>query len=154
MPRIIEFVSEEEGIIARAELLEEKAPETSKLVWEILPITAHFTHAIYSGSELAMILPEYHQIESENATTALLPWEIFFASLKAKDYFDVDQDFSEIAFFYDRNTGPRMLDGLVKVNVFARFISEQNKLYDMCLRIRKGEGKKEFTVRRVDGDEG
>jgi hypothetical protein len=151
MPKAIEFISEEEGIVARAELLEDEAPKTCNLIWELLPITAHFTHAIYSGSELAMILPSYYEIDNENATTTLLPWEIFFASLKAKDYFDVDQDFSEIAFFYDRNTGPRMLDGLVKVNVFARFVSEQDKLLDMCLGIRNGEGRKEFTVRRVDG---
>ena len=150
MLKTIEFVSEEEGVLARAELLEDRAPKTCAMVWNLLPITAHFTHAIYSGSELAMVLPNYYEIENENATTVLLPWEIFFASLRAKDYFDVDQDFSEIAFFYDRNTGPRMLDGLVKVNVFARFVSEQDKLLDMCLRIRKGEGRKEFTVHRVD----
>jgi len=154
MHKAIEFVSEDEITIARAELLEDKAPQTCALVWNLLPITAHFTHAVYSGPELAMIFPDYHEIENENATTALLPWEIFFASLCAKDYFDVDQDFSEIAFFYDRNTGPRMLDGLVKVNVFARFVSGKDQLYEMCLRVRMGEGKKKFLIRRAIGDEG
>jgi len=153
MPKVIEFVSEEEGIVARAELFEDKAPKTCALFWELLPVSAYFTHAIYSGAELAMVLPDYYEIESENTTTALLPWEIFFCSLRAKDYFDVDHDFSEIAFFYDRNTGPRMLDGLVKVNLFARFVSGQDKLYDMCKRIRGGEGKKKFLVRRLSGDE-
>jgi hypothetical protein len=148
MSKIIEFVSEEEGIIARAKLLQDRAPKTCALVWGLLPISAYFTHAIYSGSEVAMILPEYHQLDSENATTVVLPWEIFFASLRAEDYFDVDQDFSELAFFYDRNTGPRMLDGLVKVNVFAKFISGQDELLDMCKRIRKGEGKKKFSILR------
>jgi len=154
MPKTIEFFSEEEGIRARAELLEARAPKTCALVWSLLPITAHFTHAIYSGPELAMVLPEFHEISVENATSVLLPWEICFVSLRAKDYFDVDQDFSEIAFFYDRNTGPRMLEGLAKVNVFARFVSGQDKLYDMCKRIRWGEGKKKFLVRRAVEDEG
>jgi hypothetical protein len=148
MERFIEFFSEEKNYTAKAILLDNEAPKTCDLVWNLLPTSGYITHAIYSGAEVAMILPQYHEISLENATTSLLPWEIFFASLRAKDYMDVDQDFSEIAFFYDRNTGPRMLDGLVKVNIFARFTSGQEHLLDTCLRLRKGEGKNMFHIRR------
>jgi len=149
MERYLEFVSVDEDYTAVAILLEAEAPKTCDLVWNLLPISAYFTHAIYSGPEVAMILPDYHEIEPENATAVVLPWEIFFASLLAKDYKDVQQDFSELAFFYDRNTGPRMLDGLVKVNIFAKFVTGHDQLLETCLRIRKGEGKKEFLIRRA-----
>jgi hypothetical protein len=145
----IEFISDEEGIVAKAELFDQKAPKTCALVRRILPTTGYFHHALYSGAELAMNLENYYDCKPENATTVLLPWELFFVSLRTKDYFDIDRDFSEIAFFYDRNTGPRMLDGLVKVNVFARFISNQDGLYSLCHRMRQGEGKKKFTIRLV-----
>jgi hypothetical protein len=149
MKKYIEFVVENEGLVARAELMENQAPCTCKIVWEMLPVTASFHHAIYSGSELAMVLPNYIEMGFENATTSFLPWEIGFASLKHGDYFDVEQDFSEICFFYDRNRGPRMLDGLVKVNLFAHFISGQEELFDLCRRMRM-EGEKQFTIRRVE----
>jgi hypothetical protein len=147
MTRFIELICED--IVAKAELLDDKAPNTCNLVWGILPLQGYLTHAVYSGAEVAMVLPDYYPLESENATTAVLPWEIFFASLLAKDFFDVDNDFSEFAFFYDRNTGPRMLDGLVKVNIFARFITCQEEFKQICLQIRRGEGKKAITIRHA-----
>jgi hypothetical protein len=149
MPRYIEFVCESEPLIARAVLLDEDAPKTCELVWSILPTRAPFHHAIYSGAELAMVLSTYHEIGLENATTAFLPFELGFTSLRAADYFDVKQDFSEFMFFYDRNNGPRMLDGLVRVNLFARFVDNQDKLYELAHRIRL-EGRKQFTVRRAE----
>lgn len=147
MTRYIEFEFQD-GLIAKAELLEERAHKTCKLVWNLLPIQGSFHHAMYSGKEVAMILPGYYECKPENSTSALLPWEIFFVSLRATDYYDVDHDFSEIAFFYDRNTGPRMLDGLVKVNIFARFVDHHEQLYDLCNRIRD-EGKKLCHIRRA-----
>ncbi len=149
MTRQIEFVSETEGISAKAVLWEEHAPRTCQLVWQLLPVSTYFQHAIYSGPELAMILPNYHPIEPENATTTCLPWEIGFASLQAKGFVDVDDDFSELMFFYDRNTGPKMLDGLVKVNLFAQFVSGMDALRELAFRIRL-EGRKPVTIQRVE----
>jgi hypothetical protein len=148
MTKYIEFVAENEGITAQAELLEDYAPCTCQIVWNMLPVTSYFHHAIYSGSELAMVLPNFVEMGFENATSSFLPWEIGFASLKRGDYYDVEQSFSEICFFYDRNRGPRMLDGLVKVNLFARFTSGQENLYRLCRRMRI-EGQKVFTVQRM-----
>jgi hypothetical protein len=149
MPRCIEFVAEDEGVIARAQLWDDRAPQTCELVWRMLPVTAHFHHAIYSGPELAMVLPEYAEMGQENATSCVLPWEIGFASLKAADYFEVDADFSEICFFYDRGSVPSMAEGPVRVNLFANFTSGQEALRALCYRMRK-EGQKLFTVRRVE----
>lgn len=151
MAKYIDFICEEEGICARAELLEDQAPNTCKLVWDILPVETYFHHAYYSGPELAMILPEIYEIEPEKPTSVILPWEICFTTLKAKDYIDVERDFSEFCFFYDRNTGPRMLDGLCKVTIFARFVDSHEKLKELGYRMRK-EGQKLFRVRRVEED--
>ena len=152
MPKIIEFECPEENLIARAELLENLAPETCALIWKMLPVEGYFHHAYYSGAELAMILPDFFNVELEKPTTVILPWEIAFTSLRAHDYFDVDQDFSEILFFYDRNTGPKMLDGPAKVTIFARFLEGDAALRDQlrCLGYRmREEGQKHFIIRQV-----
>jgi hypothetical protein len=149
VPRYIEFVAEEEGVVAQAELWDDRAPRTCALVWGLLPVTGHFHHAIYSGAEVAMVLPRYHELEPEHATTAVLPWEIGFVSLRRADHFDAEADFSEFCFFYDRGARPSMLDGPVKVNLFARFVSGQDALHRLCYRMRK-EGQKRFTIRRAE----
>lgn len=148
MPRFIEFLSESEGITARAELWDERAPRTCSSVWNMLPVSGYFHHAIYSGAEVAMVLPRYCELGEENATWAVLPWEIGFVSLRQQDYFDAPEDFSEFCFFYDRGARPSMLEGPVKVNLFARFVSGQEALYGLCYRMRK-EGQKPFVVQRV-----
>ncbi|MCC7355465.1 MAG: DUF3830 family protein [Anaerolineae bacterium] len=153
MPKRIEFVAEDESILAVAELWEERAPKTCEAVWNMLPVTGHFHHAIYSGAELAMILPKFVDLGEENATTAVLPWEIGFASLRKRDFFEVLEDFSEICFFYDRGARPSMMEGPVKVSLFARFISGQDGLYRLCHRMRK-EGQKRFTIRRAPDEKG
>jgi hypothetical protein len=149
MPRLIEFIAEDEGVVARAELWDDRAPRTCELVWGMLPVTAHFHHAIYSGPEVAMVLPEYLELGPENATSCVLPWEIGFVSLRASDYFEVDEDFSEICFFYDRGSVPSMAEGPVRVNLFAGFVSGQEELRALCHRMRR-EGQKRFTIRRVE----
>jgi hypothetical protein len=149
MARLIEFVAEDEGIVARAELWEERAPRTCEAVWDLLPVTAWFHHAIYSGSEVAMVLPNYTPVAEENATWVVETGEIGFTSLLAKDFFEVDSDFSEIAFFYGRGARPSMMEGPVRLNIFARFVSGEAELYALCHRMRK-EGQKRFTIRRVE----
>ena len=152
MTRFIEFAAEGENIVARAELLDEQAPANCQAVWDLLPVTGYFHHAIYSGCEVAMILPQFIEVEEENTTTAVLPWEIGFASLRSRDYIEVAQDFSEICFFYDRGARPSMLEGPVRVNLFARFVSGQEALCRLCYRMRT-EGQKRFTIRRCGGEE-
>lgn len=149
MRRYIEFYSEAEGFVARAELWDDRAPNTCALVWDLLPLDVYLHHASYSGPELALILPEYRPTERENATIACLPWELGYASLRARDYIDVDQDFSEIMFFYDRNTGPKMLDGLVPVNLFGQFVSGQEELRRLAAIIR-WEGRRPIHLRRSE----
>ncbi|NPV46391.1 MAG: DUF3830 family protein [Armatimonadetes bacterium] len=150
MSRFIGFIAEDEGFTARAEPWDGKAPLTCQLVWDMLSVTAYFHHAIYSGPEVAMVLPEYREMGQENATTVVLPWEIGFVSLKASDYTEVDADFSEICFLYDRGSVPSMAEGPVQVNLFAHFVSGQEELRALCFRMRR-EGQKRFTVRRVEG---
>jgi len=149
VPRHIDFVAEEEGVVARAELWDARAPRTCALVWDLLPITGHAHHAIYSGAEVAMVLPAYHELGPEHATSAVLPWEIGFVSLRRADHFDVEADFSELCFFYDRGARPSMLEGPVRVNLFAAFVSGQEGLYRLCYRMRR-EGQKRFSVRRAE----
>jgi hypothetical protein len=116
----------------------------------MLPLSGHFHHAIYSGPAVGMSLPGLVNTGQEHATAMVLPWEIGFASFRSEDYFEVDQDFSEICFFYDRGARPSMMEGPVKVNLFAHFVSGQEGLYHLCRRMRT-EGQKRLTIQRVAG---
>ena len=78
----------------------------------------------------------------------MLPWEIGFVSLRRADHFDVEADFSELCFFYDRGARPSMLEGPVQVNLFAGFVSGQEGSTALCYRMRR-EGQKRFSVRRA-----
>lgn len=149
MTRTIEFIAEDDSVCARAVLWEERAPQTCNAVWNMLPVTAPFHHAIYSGSEVAMILPDFVPVAAENATFVVETGEIGFASLRAEDFFEVESDFSEICFFYGRGARPSMMEGPVRVNLFAGFVEGQEALYALCHRMRK-EGQKRFTIRRVE----
>jgi hypothetical protein len=148
MPRYIEFNIEDGEVSAQAVLWDERAPRTCAVVWDMLPVSGYLHHGIYSGPEIAMLLPRYVEVEPENATSAVLPWEIGFVSLRAQDYIDVPEDFSELCFFYDRGARPSMLDGPVKVNLFAQFVRGREALFTLCHRMRR-EGQKRITVQQV-----
>jgi hypothetical protein len=149
MTRMIEFVCEEEDVRAQAVLWEDRAPRTCQAVWQMLPVTAYIHHAIYSGSEVAMILPQVILVGSENATSVVQTGEIGFLTMYAADYFEVTKDFSELCFFYGRGACPSMMEGPVKVNLFAHFVAGEEALYALCHRMRR-EGQKSFTVRRLE----
>src|SRR5206468_221408 len=66
--RKIRLTFQAEGVSAIAELLEEAAPKTCAAIWEALPVSGEAHHAIYSGSEAVLLLPEMVRVGPENAT--------------------------------------------------------------------------------------
>jgi len=121
MAKFLKFTFIEQNIIARARILEEEMPRTSKVIIENLPFETVATHARYSGSEVAMLLSTDIKIGREKATCSVETGDVAYVWLNRDDHYGLDDDVSEICWFYDKDSTPTMAEGPVLVNIFARF---------------------------------
>jgi hypothetical protein len=138
-----------EDVSALAELREEEAPETCEAVWAALSVRGEAHHAIYSGSECVLLLPEIVRLPPENATYDVSPGDVGFAWFQIGASWVVDREFSEICWFYDRDARPTMPEGPTPVNLFARVTEGAEAFYAVCRRMRR-EGVKPFSIERVE----
>ncbi|MBM3891982.1 MAG: DUF3830 family protein, partial [Verrucomicrobia bacterium] len=120
MAHYIELRFINEDIAVRARLLQEEMPRTCAELLRAMPLEGTAIHARYSGSEVAMLIPKTVRIEREKATCAVLPGEVAYVWLNRDDHYGLEDDVSEICWFYDRDSRPQMFEGPVRVNVFAR----------------------------------
>ena len=121
MAKFLKFTFIEQNIIARARILEKEMPRTSKVIIENLPFETVATHARYSGSEVAMLLSTDIKIGREKATCSVETGDVAYVWLNRDDHYGLDDDVSEICWFYDKDSTPTMAEGPVLVNIFARF---------------------------------
>lgn len=136
-----------EAVEARARLLDDLAPRTCEAVWAALPVRGRARHAIYSGSEVYLILPQLLQVKRENATTRVVPGDVGFAWIEAGSFYGAHEDYSEICWFYDRDATPSTPEGPIPVSLFAR-LEQPQALFEVCRRMRL-EGAKEMEVHRA-----
>jgi hypothetical protein len=136
MAKLIEIRFTEEDIAARAELLAEQMPHTCNELVKHLPVEAKATHARYSGSEVAMLLDNSIRIDRENATSFVQTGDVAYVWLNKEDHYGLDEDVSEICWFYDRDSIPRMFEGPVLVNVFARIVGDASEFHKACADTR------------------
>ena len=129
MKKYIELEFTELKIKARARLLEEEMPRTCEELIRHLPLESTATHARYSGSEVAMLLSTDIKIGREKATCAVQTGDIAYVWLNRDDHYGLDDDVSEICWFYDRDSTPTMAEGPVRVNIFARFEGDAAEFY-------------------------
>ncbi len=140
------FTFATEGVSARAVLLHDRAPLTCQALLRHLPLTANCHHGIYSGSEIAMILPKLVKVTTENATSDVLPGDLAFTWMTKGSHYGVKADFAELCWFYDRDARPSMWEGPVEVNVFGQ-LKDAEAFYEVCRRMRT-EGAKALKIRR------
>ena len=131
--------------VCRATLLWDAAPRTCAAIIRELPIRGLVHQAIYSGSESVLLLPELIKLDKENATSAVRRGDLAFTWLAAGLSYGVVEDFAELCWFYDHDAQPRMWEGPVDVNVFARIVEPADAFYAMCRRLRR-EGVKPLTI--------
>lgn len=141
---VLTFVAER--VSARAILLRDRAPRTCAAILERLPLTVLAHHGIYSGSEVAMVLPELIRADAENATSEVAKGDLAFTWMEKGSHYGVSADFSELCWFYDIDARPSMWDGPVPVNVFARFV-DADAFLAIGRRMRT-EGAKGVEIRR------
>jgi hypothetical protein len=129
MKKYIELEFTELNIKARARLLEDEMPLTCAELVRHLPLESTATHARYSGSEVAMLLSTDIKIGREKATCAVQTGDIAYVWLNRDDHYGLDDDVSEICWFYDRDSTPTMAEGPVRVNIFARVEGDAGEFY-------------------------
>jgi len=129
MIKYIELEFVEQKIKARARLLEEEMPRTCSELVKQLPLESIATHARYSGSEVAMLLSTEINIGREKATCAVETGDVAYVWLNQDDHYGLDDDVSEICWFYDKDSTPTMAEGPVRVNVFARIEGDAREFY-------------------------
>lgn len=129
MTKYIELEFVEQKVKARARLLKEEMPRTCNELIKHLPLESIGTHARYSGSEVAMLLSTDIKIGRERATCAVQTGDIAYVWLNRDDHYGLDNDVSEICWFYDKDSTPAMAEGPVRVNVFARIEGDAKEFY-------------------------
>ena len=149
MARYIELRFVESGVAVRAQLLEEEMPRTCGELLKHLPLESTATHARYSGSEVAMLLSTEICIGREKATCAVLPGDVAYVWLNRDDHYGLDDDVSEICWFYDRDARPQMFEGPVRVNVFARIVGDAAEFYRASADTRI-TGVKQLRISLID----
>jgi hypothetical protein len=147
--RRIRFTILAENASAEAELLTGQAPETAEAVWGILPVAGRAHHAVYSGSEGVLILPETLRVAPEAATAEVTTNDVGFTWFDAGSSHGVTEAFAEVCWFYDRDARPSMHEGPAPVSIFARFVGDTAAFYAACRRMRR-EGTKAMVIERVE----
>lgn len=144
-PRRLRLRFPEHDASAHADLLWEAAPLTCAALCEALPVEGMSHHAIYSGSECVLLLPEVLRIAPENATSKVSRGQVAFTWMEGGSAYGVREDFAEICWFYDIDAEPRMWGGPVPVSIFAAIEEPADDFYRVCFRMRR-EGVQRLRV--------
>lgn len=147
-PNTIRLSFRDEEASAEARLLWREAPRTCEAIVAALPFSGETHHAIYSGSECVLLLDQVLRLPKENATSKIRRGDVAFTWMAAGSAYGVDEDFAEVCWFYDIDAEPRMWEGPVAVNIFARIVEPADAFYAVCRRMRR-EGMKPFAVEAV-----
>ena len=142
MAKYIEIRFVEQNISVRARLLEQEMPRTCTELLKHMPLEGTATHARYSGSEVAVLLPTHIRVGREKATCATVPGDVAYVWLNRDDHYGLDDDVSEICWFYDRDSEPRMWEGPIRVNIFARIEGDAARFYQASADTRISGVKK------------
>jgi hypothetical protein len=153
MAKRIKLEFTENGTAAIAELLEDYAPETCRILWEALtePATNRVIHAQWAGPEVVLELPESHRtfdpttMKLENATATPSPGDIGWHYNYRYERHFTPEDYWNVAIFYGRDC---YIHG-AQITHWASIIENLAPFAEMCRRVRL-EGLKEVTISRID----
>lgn len=138
---------------AVVELLDEEAPTSSALVWNLLPLEGKPFHTIESGREIFLQLPDPEShIVPENQTIYQIPGDVFIYHKPIiyiePEWPDLKRQAAVIGFCYGRDTQVRGLYRPLPVNIVGRIVEGVEELENEAIRLRnEGVEKISFTKR-------
>ncbi len=146
------FVATGESVIA--EVLDDDAPKTCRLVWDRLPLEAALVHGRYSGMELFVLLDRPQPAPEENRTQLPLPGEILYWFSQDTSVTGDGKPVAEICLIYGRGVTLRGAEGAPSYgNLFARIPGDWKydwtAFRDACRRVRTASSR--LRIERVEG---
>lgn len=146
------FVSTGESVVA--ELLDDEAPSTASMVWDMLPVFTKPIHGQFSGAEIFVLVDKPRPMTPENLTQLPLPGELFYFFDGGGNVMSGSRVAAEICLVYNRGVVFRGPEGVpTHCSLFARIPGDWK--YDWvdfanaCRRVR-WEGPQPLHIERVD----
>jgi hypothetical protein len=125
-----------DGTSATAELLEDEAPETSRQLWDALPITTDLRHARWSGNAAYAMVPAVGQLKLENQVSFIYPATVVY-----------QPDEGELLISYGQ-AQMRDASGNGWASYFARLEGDASEFLAAVQRTQ-AQGVKRLTIRRL-----
>jgi hypothetical protein len=135
-----------------ANMLDETAPETCKLIWDMLPVESRAIHGMYSGAEIFVLMDDPQPTKPENQITLPTPGELFY--FYDPGVFATSGGVgAEICLVYNRGVTFRGPDGQpTSSNFFARIPGdwqEDWKEFAAACRQCRWKGPQRLRIERV-----
>ena len=149
MSRTITLRFVEEGVSATADLLEDRAPETCRAVWDHLPLEGRTVHGMYSGPELFIRADHLPDVPAENQIHRALPGDVGYWCQQGGRYYGNDVRVVEVVFIYNRGAAIMGPDGQPTwVNLFARIREPGSEAFYAAARKVRTEGPRTLRIER------
>jgi hypothetical protein len=150
----LKFLSED--VAAEAVLLEEKAPETCKLLWDALekPFEGYAIHAMFTGRELSFgISPDRLDnkalsLPPENQTVFPIPGDLIWNGYYPYQWQGVPHPVYDFGIFYGRDSRLLLPVGWRPSNHFG-IITENLQDFAKVCSLCQSEGKKLLRIERL-----
>lgn len=157
MPKHISLTFTENGVTARAVLLEDEAPKTCAAIWKALevPLVNKGIHAMFAGREVMLELPEANrrfkpeEVPQENLTCFPAPGDLLWFYFGPHQERGFPDEIYDLAIFYGRDSRLLLPMGWVPGNHFGLIAENLLEFAKMCERVRT-EGLKEIVVKRLE----
>ena len=153
MNRYLIFNLTEKGVVARARLLDDEAPETCRAIWHHLPYEGPCAHAMFSGTSAVLFIDSSIEIPPENTTTHIQTNDVMFTHYDAHVRHGHPEPLSEIYWAYDRYCVPTVPGQLIPVypNIFGQFVQDSDAFFQACRRIST-DGVTPITITGETGE--
>ena len=149
MGRQIVLTFVEEGVSAVAELLEERAPETCRAVWDALPLEGRTIHGMYSGPELFIRADHLPPVPPENQIHRAPVGIVGYWRVEGGKYANSPNAACEIVWIYAGGAAIMGPDGQPTwVNLFAQIRPEGSEAFYAASRRVRTEGPRTLRIER------
>ncbi len=147
----------DENVFAVAVLLEDKAPQTARMIWDLLetPMENHAIHAMYTGRELSFGVPNDRVDEStifdlpqENVTMFPLPGSLIWNAYRPYQWLGTPQAVYDFGIFYGPESRILLPTGWRPSNHFGDIVENLDEFAACCARVQR-EGVKLIRIERI-----
>jgi len=147
----------EEGVSAIAELLEDQAPQTAQMIWELLekPLENQAIHAMFTGRELSFGVPESRlswekafSLPPENQTMFPIPGDLVWNAYQPYQWQGTPHAVYDFGIFYGRECRILLPTGWRPSNRFGMIVKNLDTFAEVCARVQR-EGVKLIRLERA-----